>query len=284
MSLCGFSGETGRDRRIQSRIYDHLDRAERAFSDGRSEEAMACAEMVLLKRDITVFVDDRNVPWQIKESADRALRLAAINWEDALNREIRFRYVPRAYADVVIRYSDGMRHGGREAAGTVQWSRQVINLGSDSYSYKVTAHITLRTHAPNGAMMSQRQMLHTAGHELGHILGLEDTGKQGELMGPLRLDRPVQRATKNEVDSLWDIRRRADLILQRITGGGVPNENPGVELHGLVMSSPAKQIESHETHLRVTSGRSRTAPVRRARRNRKASARKKGFRITGMAR
>ncbi|MCH7945061.1 MAG: hypothetical protein IIC73_03480 [Armatimonadetes bacterium] len=284
MALCGFSGESGRDRRIQSRLYDHLDRAERAFSDGRNEEATACAEMVLLKRDITVFVDDRNVPWQIKESAHRALRLAAINWEDALNREIRFRYVPRAYADVVIRYTDGVKHGGREAAGTVQWCRQVMDLGSNTYSYKVTAHITLRTYAPNGAMMSQRQMLHTAGHELGHILGLEDTGKQGELMGPLRLDRPVQRASQKEVESLWDIRNRADLILRRITGQGVPGQVPGVELHGLVLSTPAKQIESQETHLRIARDRGRTAPVRRTLRDRKASARKKRFSVAGMAR
>ena len=284
MALCGFTGDSGRDRRIQSRLYDHLDRAERAISDGRSEEAVACAEMVLLKRDITVFVDDRNVPWQIKESADRALRLAAINWEDALNREIRFRFVPRAYADVVIRYSDGVKHGGRQAAGTVQWSRQVMSLGSDRYSYKVTAHITLRTHAPNGAMMSQRQMMHTAGHELGHILGLEDTGKQGELMGPLRLDRPVERASQKEVESLWEIRHRADMILRQIAGEGAPERDPGFEIHIQVLSSPTKQIESQETHLRLAGGRSRTAPVRRARRNRKASARKKGFSVAGMAR
>ena len=314
MGLCGFSGESGRDRRIQSRIYDHLDRAELAFSNGRTNEATACAEMVLLKRDITVFVDDQNVPWQIKGDARAALRKAAINWEDSLNRDIRFRFVPRAYADVIIRYSDGMKHGGREAAGTVQWSRRVMSLGSDEYSYKVTAHITLRTHAPNGAMMTERQMMHTAGHELGHVLGLEDSGKQGELMGPLRLDRPVQRATRKEVESLWDIRSRANLILQRITGEGmvaeisivtVSAQAPSVAARPfqvlansvrrvrkparpakpvLVLSTPAKQIESQETHLRIARDRGRTAPVRRTLRDRKASARKKRFSVAGMAR
>jgi hypothetical protein len=64
--LSGFSSSSiGRDTRVQDRLYDHLDYAEKALLYGQTSEAVAYAEMVLLRREITVYVDETNVPWQI---------------------------------------------------------------------------------------------------------------------------------------------------------------------------------------------------------------------------
>ena len=216
-AVLGFSPGGGeKDSRIQGRLYSHLDYAERAIVTGHNSEATAYAEMVLLRREVTVYVDDTNAPQELREEAARAIRSAAINWEDALNREIKFRFVPFHDADVIVKYADGVRYDGKDAAGTVRWTRQVMNLGSDQFHYEVRANITLRTHTPAGAAMNYRQMLHTAGHEFGHILGLEDSAKLGDLMGPLRLDRPVERATRAEKDSLLALRGQASDLLARI--------------------------------------------------------------------
>jgi hypothetical protein len=236
--------------------------------------------MILLKREITVYIDDKGAPREIKESAVRAVRDAAINWEDALQREIKFRFVPFRDADVVISYTDGVRYDGKEAAGLVRWTRQVMNLGSGQYRYEVRANITLRTNAPNGATMNYRQMLHTAGHELGHVLGLEDSARQGDLMGPLVLNKPTERATKAERDSLIEFRLRAGEILAKIYGNEPQDFEP---FDAEVVSEPAEQLETEKPTIRDDRDERRPALVRSSRRDKQAKQRKAGFTITGMA-
>lgn len=281
--ISGFGpASLGRDERVQDRLYDHLDHAEQALLFGQTKEALAYAEMVLLRKEITIFVDDSNAPWQIKEDSKKALRDAAINWEDALGREIKFRFTTTADADVVVRYADAMRFDGKDAAGTVRWTRQVLDLGSEQYEYQVRANISLRTQAPNGAYMTYKQMLHTAGHEFGHILGLEDSARVGDLMGPLRLDRPVERATGNERDSLITFRQQASLVVQRCNGHFDPNVQVSIE--GKVVSEPKEDSAFQETVVRNSGRRSGTSPVRRDRRSQEAEPRKKNFAVAGMAR
>jgi hypothetical protein len=285
-AVYGFAPETGeKDSRVQSRLYSHLDHADRCVLNGNTSEAIAYAEMVLLRREVTVYVDDSKAPWQIKDDASKALRDAAINWEDALNREVRFRFVPFRDADVIINYADGVRFDGKEAAGTVRWTRQVMNLGSDQYHYEVRANITLRAHTPSGSMMSYRQMLHTAGHELGHVLGLEDSARQGDLMGPLRLDRPVERAARAERDSLLAIRRQATDILARVNADDrfearVDYEDVTVQ----VVSEPSEKFETRKPSARNGRGQRRPALVRSSVRDEQAKPRAKDFKIGGMAR
>ena len=280
----GASAMGGHDARIQDRLYDHLDHAQQALLYGHANEATAYAEMILLKRDITVYVDATNVPWQIKEDAATALRDAAVNWEDSLGREIKFRFVQNPDADLVVYYTEGLKFDGKESAGTTRWSRNVMDLGSDQYQYKVNASILLRTYTPYGQMMNYKQMVNTAGHELGHDLGLEDSPRQGDIMGPLRLDRPVERPAPAETQSLLAVRQQADLILQKINGnGGLQGPMVFAPTDFQVVSSAAEHIELQEDCSSVSGDRRRAPVVRRHRRDRKAAPRAARFAIGGMA-
>lgn len=277
------SAGNGDDPRIQDRLYAHLDAANRAYLYGHSSEATAYAEMVLLKRAIKVAVDESNVPYQIRDTARRALRDAMINWEDALDRQVKFAMVPRRDADVVVSYAGDMRFRGDDAAGTVRWTRQVMNLGLDQYEYSVRATIVLRTYTPRREEMNYRQMLHTAGHELGHVLGLEDSDNSGELMGPLRLDRPVERATTAERESLIALRTQADLILKQVSGEQEPQPSPSLEPDGGVPSYEAEPVAIRQDSHRIDRDRRRNTSVRRPVRNKKTPERTSSFRIGGMA-
>lgn len=279
-SVTAFS-PNGDDPRIQDRLYEHLDAASRAYLYGHTSEATAYAEMVLLSRAIKVSVDDSNVPDRMKDSARRAFRDAMINWEEALNGEVKFVIVPRRDADVVVSYTGDIRVSGDEAAGTVRWTRQVMNIGLDQFEYFVRATIVLRTHTPRREEMNYDQMLHTAGHELGHILGLEDSRNARELMGPLRLDRPVQRATTNERDSLIALRHQAGLIL-RLTKGD-PEPSPTIEPAAEVPSAEAEIVAVREDSGRLARSRGRGSAVRRPVRDEKTQDRTSGFKIGRMA-
>ncbi|HXH62477.1 MAG TPA: matrixin family metalloprotease [Fimbriimonadaceae bacterium] len=283
-ALFGFDS-VARDPRIQDRLYDHLDHAETAFMEGHAHEAEAYVEMVLLKREITIYVNAANVPGEMKEDASRALHDAAINWEDALGRQVHFRFVPFPGADVTVRYADEMRYDGKEAAGLVTWSRQVMDLGSDQYQYQVSATMTLRTASPRGGEMNYRQMLNAAGHELGHILGMEDSGRQGELMGPMRLDRPVERPTSKETQSLLALRQQADVLLQQITGdhgGGLIAMDPVIEVRPQVVWPQDYPVADRKDSSRSHSSRSRTAPVRSPRRDGQAQKRETNAAFNGL--
>jgi hypothetical protein len=50
-------------------------------------------------------------------------------------------------------------------------------------------------------------------HEFGHVLGLTDSPRVGDVMGPLRLDKPATRPTEAEVLSLLQLRSQATSLL-----------------------------------------------------------------------
>jgi predicted Zn-dependent protease len=64
----------------------------------------------------------------------------------------------------------------------------------------------------NFKAMPMESMRHEMMHEIGHVLGLEDTESTGAIMGPLDMNRPVSRPLPHEVKAVWDIRLEASRI------------------------------------------------------------------------
>jgi predicted Zn-dependent protease len=58
-------------------------------------------------------------------------------------------------------------------------------------------------------------MTHTAAHELGHVLGLGDSGMAEGFMGPLFAGSASSTASSQEVQALLSYFDRADLLLAR---------------------------------------------------------------------
>ena len=56
-------------------------------------------------------------------------------------------------------------------------------------------------------------MRHAAMHEFGHVLGLDDSPREGDVMGPLDIDHPVSAPSALEVQTVLSFRAQAQQII-----------------------------------------------------------------------
>lgn len=203
------------DPRIQTRVQEFLDRAEKCLGDGKSSEAKTVAEMLLFRRALRYSVDFGNLSPERAEEASGALHEAMASWSDAVNGTVEFVPYTGRFADVRISFVDSVRSGSCEVAGHAVWRRQVLNWREDQFSYQVSAEILIRTTLPGGSRMSPSMMRHTALHELGHVLGLNDSARSGEAMSALNPFAPVSKPASAEVLSLNGVFDQAGLFLSQ---------------------------------------------------------------------
>lgn len=211
LAVASFAGE--RNPLIQNRVNDLLDRAETSMSSGRFEEAVACTEAILLKPIVNVYVDTKGLPDSEMEQAEEVTSKALSTWEESLNYEVTFMRSEESEADIKIGFRDSVYHLGRSVAGIAVWSRQVYNWGN-RFTSRVSAEIKIRTHDENGQLVSPEAMLQTSLHEVGHVLGLWDSARVGDVMGPLMVSRPVTKPTEREIEALLAVRNRAVYVSQ----------------------------------------------------------------------
>jgi len=204
--------EPPRDRRIQSRIYDQLARAEFALGAGDYQTAEAYAGSVLLKDEVRIHVNFARCPEGRAHTAEQALNAAVELWESALDYTVDFVLVENGPADVKLAYKPAVRMYGQDVAGHATWNRTVQTLGGIAFGYRLRADIQLRTQDPAGRDLSLAAMTHTAAHELGHLLGLEDSPRIGDIMGQLRIDQPATGPSDEELGRLREVRAHAKMV------------------------------------------------------------------------
>ncbi len=182
----------------------HLEFGHECMRRGYEGGAIASANLILLGQ-IKIYVDDRGATDETK----LALADAEFIWEDALDSETKFvRVTSRKEAEIVISFSRDLNVGGQEAGGYTEWSRNVKWQGSE-YVGSLKADMKLRTIRPDGKPMTREQARHAALHELGHVLGLDDSVNRGEVMAPLNLRKPIATPSYKEVCVIREIRVKA---------------------------------------------------------------------------
>ncbi|MGE0001271.1 MAG: matrixin family metalloprotease [Fimbriimonadaceae bacterium] len=203
------------DSRIQPRVHEFLDRAERCLTDGKHSEARTVAEMLLLRRDLRYSVELQGLSPEQAQDAQAALSEAMHCWSEALNGAVEFVPATGRFADVRISFVESVRSGGCDVAGHAVWRRQILNWREDQFSYQVSADIHIRTRLPGGSKMSRGMMRHTALHELGHVLGLNDSRRSGDAMSALNPFSPVSQPSGAEVLSLVNVFDQAGMFLSQ---------------------------------------------------------------------
>ncbi|MBA4292343.1 hypothetical protein C0431_05180 [bacterium] len=199
---------------IQPKLREMLRTANTAMLSGDYERAIAYSNSVLVDGDIKFSVNTDGIPDAQRAEARAAADQAIALWSEALNGEVNFVEVEPRKANVRINFQTEVRNMGTNIAGFAVWQRQVFDWGNNNFTSNITADIKLRSQTPTGRLMPKDAMVHTAAHEIGHVLGLWDSPTFGDIMGPLYLKSPVTKLSERELTAFREARSEAKQITQ----------------------------------------------------------------------
>lgn len=178
-----------------------IDYGRRALEKGDVAAATAASDLLLLD-EVKVYLG------KAEPERHALVREALRAWEQALGDEVRFVEVDASQAQVRFAWTDKVVFEGQHVGGTASWKRAVQRSGSQ-VRMVLSGEIELSRVAPRGNLLNCDQQMQVALHEVGHILGLDDSRERGEAMSPLDLARPVPRITRGDLDALRSVRTRA---------------------------------------------------------------------------
>ncbi|HSI72374.1 MAG TPA: matrixin family metalloprotease [Fimbriimonas sp.] len=204
---------TGSNAPVLTEVSNHLSEAQKCFDKGTFDLAAAHADMVLVDENLGVFVKFQSVPENVKSTALKAMGQAFTGWQEALQGSVKFTQVDsEEKADVVIRFKPDVRMGREPVAGFANWKRVIDKDSEGKIVSKFTSDLQIRTMTLSFKPMPMESMRHEMMHEIGHVLGLEDTEGTGDIMGPLDMSRPVAKPREHEAKAVFDIRAQASRI------------------------------------------------------------------------
>jgi hypothetical protein len=219
LSLCfavaGISGAAPEYRTapVMREARQFLQLAHKSFGDGSMDSAAAYAGAVLISDEVSVSVDLDAVPNPQRDSCKRALKDALAAWEVALENTVHFRMEDDpAKADVKLKYQPDVRMQREQVAGLTTWKRLIHSVNGKVTGISPKTEVLVRTRDPRFRAMSTAAMRQATEHELGHVLGLEDSEHMGDIMGQLDIDHPVSAPRDYEVSAVKELRDEARQI------------------------------------------------------------------------
>jgi hypothetical protein len=166
---------------VDSELLRQLDLAQLELDRGNPDRARAHATLASLPQALTFYLDTGGY------SDRRAAELAewareAIEAWNAAGPCIFSESETRGVADVVISFRERV-NGGRNAGYVT--ARRSARYGANGYTASLSAFVEISNRIPGGRLMGRCQVRKAVAHELGHVLGLEDSSSLGNVMGPV---------------------------------------------------------------------------------------------------
>jgi predicted Zn-dependent protease len=195
-------------------VNKHLEEGQADLASNTPGMAKAHARLVVIGPEIKFSVLFQNVAPNQHEKCLNVLKSAMDEWEKDLQGDLRFTRLPDDQtADVVVRFRPSVSMKGEPVAGYVNWKRALIDHSGGKVDARFSADLQIRVRNLDGNPMPQNAMRHAAMHELGHVLGLDDSPREGDVMGPLDIDNPVSAPTPLEIQTVKSIRSQAEQII-----------------------------------------------------------------------
>jgi predicted Zn-dependent protease len=204
----GNKTETLRGRLLPD-LPEHLEYAEKDMDHGQLSDALAHVDLILMSH-IHYHLNFVNVPVETQPECTAAFRDAVAMWERALGKDWDFEEAADGQpAEVQVTFQPDVQQSGAEVAGYVNWRRRVVNGTDGAPHMDMSATVFVRTIRPDGSPMLLEHMRHTSAHEMGHVLGLDDSPFYGDIMGPLDINHPVSDFEASELENLRAVRAEA---------------------------------------------------------------------------
>ena len=186
------------------------------LADGRAclatdpERARAHAMAVLGGEDLSVTVDLDAVPRGRRTVCRNAVDEALEAWEQAVGGGFHLRRADEGRpCAITLRFQPAVFERSEPVAGYVDWTRTI-----EGHEGRMTGSVQVRTVQLDGTAMPMRAMRHIVLHEMGHLLGLDDSDEEGEAMSPLDAANPVTSPSAEEADAVRRLRAEAERIIK----------------------------------------------------------------------
>ena len=199
------------DARLQQSQRVLVDQGAALLAQGKVAEGTAFLDLAQNQVEIKVGFDGSQLSLAEADRASRAVQKAAELWKSALGPGARVSVVPISQANVRV-HARSQAGGVSHLAGLARWVKRVVRVGNGAYEPRISADVTLLTKVASEKELSTEALAYVTAHELGHVLGLDDTTHCGELMGPAQLQRPVSGPTETELRALARLNDQADFV------------------------------------------------------------------------
>ncbi len=211
------SHATGSDRLRISPILPEVDRhisaARLDLQNKAYDSARGHAEAILVGEELTYDVTFISTNGADQNNCLKALNNSLAIWEKDLGGTVHFREVSHEeHPQICVIFKPAVLMGQEQVAGFTNWKRGINMEGSRLVETNFHADMQLRTRDLDFHPMSFEAMRHEACHEVGHVLGLDDSPRHGDLMGPLDLCHPANGPTALEASTVRNLREEAHRI------------------------------------------------------------------------
>jgi|GEM_PF-1089562 len=197
-------------------VNKHLQEGQADIASNTMPMAKAHAQVVLLGKDLSVGVLFQNIPAAEHQHCLDALDSAMQEWNSVLGGTVNFtRANTGDFTNITVRFRPKVVMKGEDVAGYVNWKRSIKTPTTGDPKGIFYADLQIREKQLDGSLMPLPAMRHAAMHELGHVLGLDDSSHVGDVMGPLDVENPVASPSDLEIATVKSLREKAQEIIDQ---------------------------------------------------------------------